>query len=988
MNEMKRIIIALGIVSAAVLSLSGCTEELQNALPEEAAPYTIVANAGETRTVNNGYRTGWAEGDALNVFHAKSGTAEYGANTKFTVSDVASGEFTTSAMSGTLAETNDWYVLYPYEEHVSTPADPKSGYLAVGSQAGDAQVQDGNDNMAHIAGRNYPMWGIAKGVSGDSMPSMAMSHLSSLVKVVVFNRSSENLVVTSVSLEAAEDIVGTYYIDFSSDVPVFTKSGDKYVSKVAKLSVRNGGSIAAGASAEFYFAVKPFTASKDQGLKLSVNGVEKSMQLPSDVTFSSGKVRTLKYNYVQTLEPDDPVVEDGDYVLAFKNGDVFYAMSADEGGFADRRAAVEFEYEGEGSCDVVDPKVIWTVKNAGAYNKFTIRNGDNYLSYASSKAPLSATPYECVFEGTSGNFEYVIHPGASKTSRLYLNTALNSGMIGGFGFYSNKSNTIYVIPVGEDGREQLATPMNVRAELVAGSANSVRVSWDAVANATAYEVSHDALTRPVVTDQLSYVFENLAYETEYVFSVVARDGAAAYRPSDAGEAGVSTGARPEGVPEQSRYVEVTGAPAGGDWSGTYLIAYNDGASVSVLSQISDNIGKSLVLSDEVQADGSIITEDYSCLIEKSTNGYSIKLGDLYLGWVSGNKLYGASSVESEAYEWKIAFSAGEVTITNAKDSSRKLLYNMSSPRFCCYTSAQEGVTLYRLEGSAGDAGGGSDGGSGSDGDSDGEDGGENPPAPDPTPGQDAACGWLELPAKGNVSTASEYVARSGERNYTAYYDTETYSSLWIAYPLAKGHSGSLSRPGSWYYAPGIDEDLQVNLTKSSYKDGYSRGHQIANGDRNGISGMQKQTFYVINSVPQIQNGFNGGIWNALENAIRAEIPSGDSLYVATGPVYRTVGGSESLKYTSAKDDSKKLPVANYFFKVVLKVKRSGSQITDAKAVGFWFEHKVYSGSDYESAAVSVDEIERLTGYDFFANLPDSLEAAAETNTSWTSFCSF
>ncbi len=257
-----------------------------------------------------------------------------------------------------------------------------------------------------------------------------------------------------------------------------------------------------------------------------------------------------------------------------------------------------------------------------------------------------------------------------------------------------------------------------------------------------------------------------------------------------------------------------------------------------------------------------------------------------------------------------------------------------------------------------------------------------------TPAPKTSYGWLELPAKGSVSTAKEYVFRSGERNYTAYYDTGTYSSLWVAYPLAKGHSGSLERPSSWYFAPEISESSQVDLTGSSYNDNYSRGHQIPNGDRNGVSWMQKQTFYVINSVPQIQDGFNGKIWNALENAVRGAIPSGDSLYVATGPVYKTVGGSETVKYTSAKDDSKRVPVANYFFKVVLKVERSGGQITDAMAVGFWFEHKVYSDSNYEAYAVSVDEIEKMTGYDFFANLPDAIESVAEQNASWSKFSSW
>ncbi len=250
-------------------------------------------------------------------------------------------------------------------------------------------------------------------------------------------------------------------------------------------------------------------------------------------------------------------------------------------------------------------------------------------------------------------------------------------------------------------------------------------------------------------------------------------------------------------------------------------------------------------------------------------------------------------------------------------------------------------------------------------------------------------GWLELPAKSDIPTAKEYAFKAGERNYTAYYDTDTYSSLWVAYPLAKGHSGSLSRSSKWYFADGITQTDQVDLCSSSYSGNYSRGHQIPNGDRNGNSAMQKQAFYVINSTPQIQNGFNGGIWNNLENAIRDAVPASDTLYIATGPVYQTVGGSESVSYTTAKDDTKQCPVPNYYFKVVMKVKRSASgDITDAMAVGFWFKHKVYSSSDYEQCEISVDEIEAKTGYDFFANLPPSIESSAERNGSWTTFTSF
>jgi endonuclease G len=152
--------------------------------------------------------------------------------------------------------------------------------------------------------------------------------------------------------------------------------------------------------------------------------------------------------------------------------------------------------------------------------------------------------------------------------------------------------------------------------------------------------------------------------------------------------------------------------------------------------------------------------------------------------------------------------------------------------------------------------------------------------------------------------------------------------------------------------------------------------------------MQAQTYYATNLVPQIQDSFNGGIWNSLEGAIRKETENTDTLYVVTGVAFKTVGGSETVKYIKPQHDTKQCPVPNYFYKVVLKVKRSGSgAVTSARAVGFWFEHKQYS-DNYANYAVSVDQIEEWTGFDFFVNLPDSYEGTAEANNSWSIFQNF
>lgn len=250
--------------------------------------------------------------------------------------------------------------------------------------------------------------------------------------------------------------------------------------------------------------------------------------------------------------------------------------------------------------------------------------------------------------------------------------------------------------------------------------------------------------------------------------------------------------------------------------------------------------------------------------------------------------------------------------------------------------------------------------------------------------------WLEL---GSAKKGSQYVVSttySGERNYTVFYDTSMMTPLWTAYPLNSSHMGSLDRPSSWSYNPDIDEKYQIKVTGSSYSGNtYSRGHMCPNGSRNGNSTMQAQTFYVTNQVPQIQNNFNSGIWSSLESAVQT-LGKKEEIYVVTGVAFNKEGQTSTIKYVSpSSTSSQKVPIPNYFYKLVLRVKTdSKGNVTSAKTVAYWFEHKTYSDS-YDNYTVSVDQVEEWTGFDFFVNLPDDIEKQVEANTiSWSTFLSF
>ena len=300
--NMKKII-SWGMMLAAAFTLTNCAKEIDAPVQEPESvgyPFEIVASTVDTKTVNDGVHTNWSAGDQINIIHAAAGTETYVSEAAFTIAaeDLAEGRFT-GTLKGALTDgTHDWYVLYPYSSYTASPA--KSGYLPIGCQPknGENQVQDGNNSMAHIAGANYPLWGNAKGVAHDAKPSVPMSHVASLVKVVVTNATESPLTVENIAFTAPVDIVGTYYINFSGETVECTNSGTQYVSKTATLNVNNGEAIEAGGSAEFYLAVRPFTAEAGTSLSLAVNGYSKVPKaLANAVTFHAGKIKTLNFAY-------------------------------------------------------------------------------------------------------------------------------------------------------------------------------------------------------------------------------------------------------------------------------------------------------------------------------------------------------------------------------------------------------------------------------------------------------------------------------------------------------------------------------------------------------------------------------------------------------------------------------------------------------------------------------------------------------------------
>lgn len=204
-----------------------------------------------------------------------------------------------------------------------------------------------------------------------------------------------------------------------------------------------------------------------------------------------------------------------------------------------------------------------------------------------------------------------------------------------------------------------------------------------------------------------------------------------------------------------------------------------------------------------------------------------------------------------------------------------------------------------------------------------------------------------------------------DRNYFLYYNTKLKVAHYVAYPMyPEICTKQVNRQDDWNWDPLLGHDLQANL-KKSYKGDYSRGHQMASADRLGSRALNQTTFYYTNMMPQKQAN-NGGIWSHLENYVQnkqkeiANHPN-DTLYVVTGLGFDTEG-----HYSYTQDNNgRNVAIPDYFYKVIAWQDRQQKWHTEA-----WKIPHSATTQSYKDYTVTLEQLEKITGFDFFPALND------------------
>jgi len=234
-------------------------------------------------------------------------------------------------------------------------------------------------------------------------------------------------------------------------------------------------------------------------------------------------------------------------------------------------------------------------------------------------------------------------------------------------------------------------------------------------------------------------------------------------------------------------------------------------------------------------------------------------------------------------------------------------------------------------------------------------------------------GLYNQPANGKQQTTLAYEIPAASKHvpeqilkrmgYTVSYNSTTKNPNWVAWHLTKAHTyGNYKRNEEMFR-----EDSTVSKPRATdwdyYNSRYDRGHMCPAGDNKWSASAIYQSFLFTNICPQ-NHGLNKYEWNDLEILCRDWARKYGAIDIVCGPIYYGKGEQKTI-------GRNKVWVPDAFFKVVLC--RKGN---NPKSIGFIYENKGVKQKMSEHI-YTVDEVEKITGYDFFPQLDDKIENRIE-----------
>jgi DNA/RNA endonuclease G (NUC1) len=209
----------------------------------------------------------------------------------------------------------------------------------------------------------------------------------------------------------------------------------------------------------------------------------------------------------------------------------------------------------------------------------------------------------------------------------------------------------------------------------------------------------------------------------------------------------------------------------------------------------------------------------------------------------------------------------------------------------------------------------------------------------------------------------------------------------VSWHLDNSWYGTLARVDTFRPDPKVDPSWYRVQAFDYAGSGFDRGHMTPNADRDNQNRIpiNQETYLMSNMVPQSPDN-NQGPWAAFEAYLRTQSDAGNELYIVSGP--NGVGGTGSNGSATTIANGHVTVPASTWKVVLLLPAATGDDVArvtcSSRTLAVLMPNvQGIRTNDWHTYLTTIDNIEQLTGYDFYSNLPPAVQACIEAGSDGT-----
>ncbi|MDH4460332.1 MAG: DNA/RNA non-specific endonuclease [Flectobacillus sp.] len=258
------------------------------------------------------------------------------------------------------------------------------------------------------------------------------------------------------------------------------------------------------------------------------------------------------------------------------------------------------------------------------------------------------------------------------------------------------------------------------------------------------------------------------------------------------------------------------------------------------------------------------------------------------------------------------------------------------------------------------------------------------PSPTPSPNKKSVATRDNNLTLGNPSGAVKNTSYEDnylmeKQAYSLSYNRNKGTANWISWHLSSAWKGETPRQNDFRPDDKLPQGWYAVTPRDYANTGFDRGHLCPSDDRDGDLLSNQESFYMTNMAPQAPE-HNRGIWKSLEEYTRNQLGDANEVYVIAGVLGKGGTGANGTAQTIGKNNDIIVPVSLWKIIVILPIGENDASRVNANtriiAVNIPNKNSL-EVTNWRSYRVSVDMIEKLTGYDFLSNVPTDIQRIIE-----------